>query len=75
MVFGLSALNRLYNFKRVFPGPIRDRVWLQDCRRVYPKSVNNASRQLNFHLRFTAVYAKFLDFSPSLLGSVLFYLL
>ena len=35
--------------------------------------MNNASRQLSFHLRFTAVNAKFWDFSPSLLGSVLFY--
>ena len=37
--------------------------------------VNNASRQLCFHLRFTAVNAKFWDYSPSLLGSVSFYLL
>ena len=36
--------------------------------------MNNASRQLSFQLRFTAVNAKFWDFSPSLLGSVLFYL-
>ena len=28
--------------------------------------MNNASRQLSFHLRFTAVNAKFWDFSPSL---------
>ena len=26
MVFGPSALNRVYNFKRVCPGPILDRV-------------------------------------------------
>ena len=32
--------------------------------------MNNASRQLSFHLRFTAVNAKFWDFLPSLLGSV-----
>ena len=40
MVFGLSALNRVYNFKRVCPGPVLDRVWLQDRRRVFgnPKS-------------------------------------
>ena len=86
MVFGVSVLNRVYNFKPVCPGPVLDRVWLQDCRLVFgnPKSetldsvfilVNNASRQLSFHLRFTAVNAKFWDFSPSLLGSVLFYLL
>ena len=30
--------------------------------------MNNASRQLSFHLKFTAVNAKFWDFSPSLLG-------
>ena len=29
--------------------------------------MNNASRQLSFHLRFTAVNGKFWDFSPSLL--------
>ena len=87
MVLGPSALNRVYNFKRVCPGPVLDRVWLQDCRRVFgnPKSetfvcaclflVNTASRQLRFHLRFTAVNAKFWDFTPSLLGNVLFYLL
>ena len=40
MVFGLSVLHRVYNFKRVCPGPVLDRVWLQDCRRVFgnPKS-------------------------------------
>ena len=40
MVVGRSALNRVYNFKRVCPGPALDRVWLQDCRRVFgnPKS-------------------------------------
>ena len=86
MVFGVSVLNRVYNLKPVCPGPVLDRVWLQDCCLVFgnPKSetlvsvfilVNNASRQLSFHLRFTAVNAKFWDFSPSLLGSVLFYLL
>ena len=39
-VFGLSALNRVYNFKRGCPGPVLDRVWLQDCCRVFgnPKS-------------------------------------
>ena len=38
--FCLSALNRVYNFKRVCPGPVLDRVWLQDRRRVFgnPKS-------------------------------------
>lgn len=38
--FGLSALNRVYNFKRVCPGSVLDRVWLQDCRLVFgnPKS-------------------------------------
>ena len=35
--------------------------------------MNNASLQLSFHLRFTAVFAKLWDFSPSLLGNVLFY--
>ena len=41
MVFGPSFLNRVYNFKRVFPGPVLDRVWLEDCRRVFgnPKSL------------------------------------
>ena len=40
MIFGPSVLNRVYNFKRVCPGPVLDRVWLQDCRRVFgnPKS-------------------------------------
>ena len=40
MVFALSALNRVNNFKRVCPGRVLDRVWLQDCRRVFgnPKS-------------------------------------
>ena len=35
-----SALNRVYNFERVCPGPVLDRVWSQDCRRVFgnPKS-------------------------------------
>ena len=83
MVFGRSALNKVYNFKRVCPGPVLDMVWLQDCRRVFgnPKTetfvfilVNNASRQLRLYLRFTAINAKFWDFSPSLLGNVLFYL-
>ena len=37
--------------------------------------VNNASRQLSFHLRITDVHAKFWDVSPSLLGNELFYLL
>ena len=65
------------NFKRVCPELVLDRVWLQDCRQVFgnPKSetlVSNASRQLSFHFRFTAVNAKFWDYSPSLLGSVLF---
>ena len=56
MVFGLSSLNRVYNFKRVCPGSVLDRVWLQDCRLVFgnPKSVfvlmNNDSRLLSFHL-------------------------
>ena len=32
MVFGPSALNRVYNYKRVCPGPVLDRVWLEvDC--------------------------------------------
>ena len=40
MVFGLSALNRVYNFKRGCPGPVLDRAWWQDCRGVFgnPKS-------------------------------------
>ena len=40
MVFGVSVLNRAYNFKPVCPGPVLDRVWLQDCRLVFgnPKS-------------------------------------
>ena len=40
MVFGPSALNRVYDFKQVCPGPVLDRVWLQDCRQVFgnPKS-------------------------------------
>ena len=69
MVFGPSALN---NSKRVCQGPVLDRVWLQDFRRVFgnPKSetlsvfilVNNASRQLSFHPRLTAVDAKFWEF-------------
>ena len=64
MVFGPSALNRVYNFKQVCPGPVLDRVWLQDCRPVFgnPKSetfVNNPSRQLSFHLRIAAVNPKF----------------
>ena len=69
------ALNRVY----VCPGAVLDRVWLQDCRRVFvnPKSAEtftlHFSSQLSLHLRFTAVNAKFWDFSPSLLGSVLFY--
>ena len=33
-----SALNRVYNFKRVCPGPVLDRVWLQYCRRVFGNS-------------------------------------
>ena len=37
--------------------------------------VNNASCQVSFHKRFTAVNAKLWDFSPTLLGNVLFYLL
>ena len=85
MVFGLSALNRVYNFKRVCPGPVLDRVWLQDRRRVFgnPKSETlvciyfseQCSRRLSFHLWFTAVNAKFWEFLSSLLVSVLFYLL
>ena len=35
MVFGVSVLNRVYNFKPVCPGPVLDRVWLQDCRLVF----------------------------------------
>ena len=31
-VFGVSVLNRVYNFKRICPGPVLDREWLQDCR-------------------------------------------
>ena len=40
MIFGPSALNRACNFKRICRGPVLDRVWLQDCRRVFgnPKS-------------------------------------
>ena len=40
MGFGLSALNRVYNFKQVCPGTVLDRVWLQDCHLVFgnPKS-------------------------------------
>ena len=41
MVFGPSALNRVYNFKRVTcPGLVLERAWLQDCRRLFgnPKS-------------------------------------
>ena len=85
MVFGLSSLNRVYNFKRVCPGSVLDRVWLQDCRLVFgnPKSETlvcicfneQCFTSIEFPLRFTAVNAKFWDFSPPLLGSVLFYLL
>ena len=39
MVFGRSALNRVYNFKRVGvlirAGSVLDSVWLQDCRLVF----------------------------------------
>ena len=40
MVFGLSVLNRVYNFKRFCPGSVLDRVWLQGCHLVFgnPKS-------------------------------------
>ena len=85
MVFGPSVLNRVYNFKRVCPGPVLDRVWLQDCRRVFgnPKSETlvciyfseQCYTSIEFPLKFTGVNAKFWEFSPSLLGSVLFYLL
>ena len=62
MVFDVSALNRVYNFKLVRPGSVLDRVWLQDCPLVHlairnqrRKSVfilvNNASCQLSFHLK------------------------
>ena len=74
MVFGSSVLNRVYNFKRVCPGPVLDGVWLQDSRRVFGTGIRDVS-QLSFHLRFTVVNAKVWDFSPSLLGSILFYLL
>ena len=63
--FSPSALNRVYNFKRISPGRILDRVCLairnQRCLSVFIL-VNNASRKLSFHLRFTAVNAKFWDF-------------
>ena len=73
MVFGPSALNRVYNFKRVCPGPVLDRG-VECLERRYSAFilVNNASRQLSFHLRFTAVNAIFWDFSPFFLGSVSF---
>ena len=29
MVFGVSALTKVYNFKRVCKGPVLDRVWLR----------------------------------------------
>ena len=87
MVFGSSTLNRVYNFKRVCPGPVLDRIWLQAKavveylairnQKCYSAFIlmNNASRQLSFHVRFTAANVKFWDFSPSLLGSVSFHLL
>ena len=83
MVFGLSALNRVYNFKRVCPGPILDRVWLQDRRRVFgnPKSETLVciyfSEQCFTSIEFpliTAVNAKVWDFSPSLLGSQYYFI-
>ena len=89
MVFGPSVLNRVYNFQGSLSRTRPRQGMVARLHRVFgnPKSetlvciyfrfilVNNASRQLSFHLRFTAVNAKFWDFSPSLLGSVLFYLL
>ena len=79
MVFGPSALNKVYNFKRVCPGPILDRVWLQDCRPVFgnPKKEMFVciyfSEQCFTSIKFAPkVHPKFWDFSPSLLGNVLF---
>ena len=74
MVFGPSVLNRVYNFKRFCPGPVLDRVSLQDCRRVFGNPKSETLVCIYFSEQcFTSINAKFWDFSPSLLGSVLFY--
>ena len=69
MVFGLSTLNRVYNFKRVCPGSVLDRILLHDRRLVFgnPKSETlvcicfneQCFTSIEFPLKFTAVNAKF----------------
>ena len=57
MIFGTSALNRVYDFKQVCPGPVLDRVWLQVVKHLEIRNqrclsvvifINNALRQLTF---------------------------